>query len=243
MTIDKLKRSDLFYVGLFMAIGIALGGYFISQTMYNAKVALNTAEAKGLAERRVQADRANWDISFSIGGAQDSEIADLYKEAERQQKVIVDLLKQNGFEEGEIEADVIDYSFEEYRDENNNLVDAKHALHGLISVETNKVDMVSKARAAVSKLIADGIYVSNRSPRYYFTKLNEIKPEMLREATQNARIAANEFAENAGAKVGRIRSARQGGFIIRDAGEEYGDTNKIEKEVRIVTTITFYLTD
>ena len=66
---------------------------------------------------------------------------------------------------------------------------------------------------------------------------------MLREATQNARIAATEFAENAGASVGRIRNARQGGFIVRDAGEEYGDTQKIDKDVRIVTTITFYLTD
>ena len=66
---------------------------------------------------------------------------------------------------------------------------------------------------------------------------------MLKEATQNAKVAANEFAESAGAKVGRIRSARQGGFIIRDAGEEYGDTQKIEKDVRVVTTISFYLTD
>ena len=66
---------------------------------------------------------------------------------------------------------------------------------------------------------------------------------MLKEATMNARIAANEFAENAGVKVGSIQSARQGGFIIRDAGQEYGDTAKIEKDVRVVTTITFYLTD
>jgi hypothetical protein len=66
---------------------------------------------------------------------------------------------------------------------------------------------------------------------------------MLREATKNARIAANEFAENAGVEVGSIRSARQGNFYIRDAGEEYGDTAKIEKEVRVVTTIDFYLTE
>ncbi len=57
------------------------------------------------------------------------------------------------------------------------------------------------------------------------------------------RIAANKFAENAGVKVGSIRSARQGGFNVRDAGEEYGDTAKIEKDVRVVTTIVFYLTE
>jgi hypothetical protein len=62
------------------------------------------------------------------------------------------------------------------------------------------------------------------------------------EATTNARLAANEFAANADVDVGGIRDARQGGFIIRDVGENYTDTTKIEKDVRVVTTITFYLT-
>jgi len=95
----------------------------------------------------------------------------------------------------------------------------------------------------VNKLIAQGINISNEAPSYRFTRLNDIKPDMLREATKNARIAANEFAESAGVSVGGIRSARQGGFNIRDAGEEYGDTKKIEKDVRVVTTVMFYLTD
>jgi len=66
---------------------------------------------------------------------------------------------------------------------------------------------------------------------------------MLKEATKNARIAANEFAVNAGVKVGGIRTARQGGFVIRDVGANYGDTGKIEKDVRVVTNVTFLLTD
>ena len=65
---------------------------------------------------------------------------------------------------------------------------------------------------------------------------------MLKESTKNARLAANEFAANAGVQVGGIRSARQGSFIIRDVGENYGDTAKIDKDVRVVTNITFYLT-
>ncbi len=65
---------------------------------------------------------------------------------------------------------------------------------------------------------------------------------MLKEATKNARIAANEFAANAGVEVGGIRNAKQGSFIIRDVVENYGDIKKIEKDVRVVTNITFYLT-
>jgi hypothetical protein len=138
---------------------------------------------------------------------------------------------------------VLDYNYHEFRDDKQVLVDQKHKMVGSISVETEKVELVGQVRARVSKLIAQGIDIKNMAPTYRFTKLNEIKPEMLREATKNARIAANEFAENAGVKVGGIRSARQGGFHVRDAGEEYGDTAKIEKDVRVVTTITFYLTE
>jgi len=233
----------LAFLGIFLAVGIAIGGYFVGQTMYNAKVALNTAEAKGLAERRVKADRANWTVGFSVVGRNRGDVSRLYKLSEKHQQIITQLLKESGFEEDEIKAGIIDYHYREYRDENQVLVDQEHQLTGSISVETQKVELVSKVRASVNKLITQGINISNGTPAYRFTKLNDIKPDMLREATKNARIAANEFAESAGVSVGGIRSARQGGFNIRDAGEEYGDTGKIEKDVRVVTTITFFLTD
>ena len=60
------KNAGLIFLGIFLASGIAAAGYFVGQTMYNAKVALNTAEVKGLAERRVQADRANWTVQFTV---------------------------------------------------------------------------------------------------------------------------------------------------------------------------------
>ncbi|MEJ2032647.1 MAG: SIMPL domain-containing protein [Deltaproteobacteria bacterium] len=237
------NRSGLFFPALFVAIGLGLAGYFIGQTLYNAKVALNTAEAKGLAERRVKADRANWDIVYTEKGASRKEVPSLYAKAEKDQQTILNLLKENGFDESEINLGVLDYDYQEFRDENQRLVDQTHSLVGTISVETEKVELVGKVRASVNKLIAQGIDIENKAPNYRFTKLNEIKPDMLREATKNARIAANEFAENAGVKVGGIRSARQGSFYVRDAGEDYGDTVKIDKDVRVVTTITFYLTE
>ena len=237
------KHNALLLPGLLLAAGIAAAGFFISQTIYNAKVALNTAEAKGLAERRAMADRANWDILFSVSGNQREDLPSLYEKAEQHQQTISDLLTQNGFTQEEDKLGVIDYHYQEFRDDKQQLVDQTHKLIGDISVETSKVELVSEVRSKVNKLIAQGIAIENRPPAYRFTKLNEIKPEMLREATKNARIAANEFADNAGVKVGGIRSARQGSFYVMDAGEEYGDTARLEKDVRVVTTITFYLTD
>lgn len=240
---SKMSNVGLLALGACVGIGLAVAGYFASQTLYNSKVALNTAEVKGLAERRVQADRANWTIDYQLVTETQAGIADLYKQAEAHQQRIVAVLKENGFTDAEITPNVVDYGYEEFRDDNQNLVDQKHLLSGSVSVETDKVQQVRGARVKVNKLIADGIQINNRKPQYHFTKLNAIKPEMLSEATQNARAAANEFANNAGVDVGGIRDARQGNFFVRDVGADYGDTRKIEKDVRVVTTITFYLTE
>lgn len=237
------KNGGVFFAGLFVGAGLIVAGYFSSQTLYNAKVALNTAEAKGLAERRVSADRANWEIRHSVTGASRDALPELYSKAEKQQQAIVALLLEAGFSDSELDPGVLDYSYQEFRDENQKLVDQKHTLSGTVAVDTDKVALVAKVRSRINKLMAQGIDLENRAPSYRFTKLNEIKPDMLREATRNARIAANEFAENAGVSVGGIRDARQGNFFVRDAGEEYGDSSKLEKDVRVVTTITFYLTE
>jgi len=236
-------HGSSFILGLSLAVGLSAAGYFISQTLYNAKVALNTAEAKGLAEKRVKADVANWDIKYTVTGKSRDEISSMYETSRQHQATINEMLQSNGFEASEVTLGPVDYSYREYRDKNQVLTDQKHTLIGLISVETTKVNSVQKIRAKLSQLIAEGINIDNRQPQYRFTGLNDIKPDMLREATKNARIAANEFASNAGVKVGKIRSARQGSFFVRDAGQEYGDTNKIQKDVRVVTTITFYLTE
>jgi len=229
-------------VALILSTGIAACGYFVSRTLYNAKVAVNTAEAKGLAERIVPADEATWSVGFSVSGKSKSEVPDLYREAERQQQRIIGILREAGFAEDEVRADILGYSFREFRNENQVVVDETHRIGGTILVSTPHIERVAPARAEVNKLLAEGLDISNSAPNYNFTKLNDIKPAMLREAAQNARIAASEFAENAGAKVGKIRSANQGGFIIRDAGGGSGPSSVL-KEVRVVTTIDFYLVD
>lgn len=230
-------------IGFFLCLGLIGGGYFIGQTMYNAKVAINIAEAKGLAERRVKADRAEWQIDYSVASANIGNVAGLYEDAKRSQRAIIQNLEEVGFDSDEIQIGVINKRYQEFRDENQRVVDQRFTLRGSISIETDKVDLVSTARSSVNELIAQGHNINNNNPSYRFTALNDIKPDMLSEAAQNARIAANRFAEDAGVNVGRIKEARQGAFIIRDVGSDYGDTQKIDKDVRVVTTIKFYLAD
>ena len=239
----NIGRFELLLASLLLALGLAGAGYFIGKTMYNANVGVNTAEVKGLAERRVVADRAYWKIQYTVTGMDKTEIAKLYEQSEAAQNRITALLLESGFDASEIVPGVINYQTQEFRDENQKLVEVRYHLFGSIHVETSKVQLVAEVRSKLNKFIAQGLDIQNNAPAYHFTQLNTIKPEMVKEATTNARIAANEFAANAGVHVGSIRDARQGGFVIRDVGEEYGDTRTIEKDVRLVTTITFYLTD
>ena len=227
--------------GMLLATGMTCAGYFIGQTMYNAKVALNIAEAKGLAERRVTANIVNWNMDFTLSSSKKSDLALLYKRAEELQKRISSILQSQGFEESEIDLGIIDYQYRSIRDDKNILISQSYSLNAEIELESDKVKLVKAARKELNKLIAQGINLNNHDPKYMFTELNKIKPDMLKEATKNARIAAGEFASHAGVKVGGIRNARQGNFYIRDAGSDYGDTHKIEKDVRVVTNISFYL--
>lgn len=235
-------RFELIIGAFFIAIGLVGAGYFVGQTLYNSKVALNTADVKGLSERRVMSDSAHWKIQYTVTGNKKSEVPELYAKSKTDQKKIIAVLTENGFIDEEIALGAVDYDIYEYRDENQKLIETKFLLTGSVEVETNNVASIAKVRSKMNELIAEGLDIKNNSPNYYFTDLNTIKPDMLKEATQNARIAANEFAENAGVTVGGIRSASQGNFTILDVGESYGDDRKLEKHVRVVTAVTFYLT-
>ncbi|MEM7077501.1 MAG: SIMPL domain-containing protein [Pseudomonadota bacterium] len=228
---------------LLIALGITSAGFFMSQTLYNSRVGINTAEVKGLAERRVKSDRAYWIIGYVVTGQADASTTELYERSTADRNKLVDLLKRSGFDDAEIGLGIVDYQRREYRNEDQALVDTKQILSGSVEIETDQVDLVAEARSRLNELISAGVDIRNNPPAYHFTGLNEIKPQMVKEATTNARAAATEFAENAGVQVGGIRTARQGGFVIRDVGERYGDTAKIDKEVRVVTTIDFYLVD
>lgn len=235
-------RFELIIGAFFIAVGLMGAGYFVGQTLYNSSVAMNTADVKGLSERRVIADSAHWKIQYTVTGNKKPEVPALYAKSKTDQQKIVAVLAENGFSGEEIVLGAVDYETYEYRDENQRLIETKYLLTGSVEVETKNVASIAKVRSKMNELIAEGLDLRNNPPNYYFTDLNAIKPDMLKEATQNARIAANEFAENAGVTVGGIRSASQGNFTIVDVGETYSDDRKIEKHVRVVTAVTFYLT-
>ncbi|MBP5290381.1 MAG: SIMPL domain-containing protein, partial [Paludibacteraceae bacterium] len=107
-----------------------------------------------------------------------------------------------------------------------------------IVVATKNVELVSKTNGLESELLQRGIILNSNdwSIDYQFNGLNELKPEMIEEATKNARAVAQKFAEDAGCSLGSIRHANQGVFSV-----ESDNFQPWIKHVRVVTTVDYFL--
>lgn len=108
-----------------------------------------------------------------------------------------------------------------------------------VTVSTSNVATVRKLLNRQSELLKEGIPVTNSYISYDYTALNSIKPEMIAQATENAREAAAQFAKDSGSKVGKMKTASQGSFSIDDSSS----STPYIKKVRVVTTIVYYLED
>ncbi len=236
---SQISGAAAIVAALALGGGMAAGGYFVGQTMVNREH-VNAAAVKGLSERAVKADQAIWQIGFKVSNA---DVKAGYAEVETNAAAIRAFLSRNGFEGAAVQAGQTSVTENEFRDGNGVLTEKRYDIVSYLNVTTSDVNAVDAAYQKLGELIAQGLLLTDSQPRYIFTGLNGVKPDMLREATENARIAADEFAKNAGITVGSIRSATQGGFEVRDMNSgEYGtDDRSIDKQVRVVTTVTFYL--
>ena len=248
---DKNRLPAAVVLGLLLALGLAVAGYFISETLYKGKLASNTVTVKGFAERDVKADLALWQISFSITGGN---LSQLYAQSSGNETTLINLLTQKGFPRAEIKSgtlEIEDLLANQYRS-NAVAADQRYILKDTITVRSNDVERVDQTIRALNDLVKQGIVLTANSADFQFTKLNDIKADMLRAATKNARDAAQQFANDADSRVGSIQSANQGFFSVdsRDSaaaqspngGEGAGpQQSTIDKKVRVVVTLTYYL--
>lgn len=234
MSANKSFMIDAFLLGA----GIATAGYFVSQTTLNERTGANTAHVKGLSERVVQADTGRWQLSFSSFSRDTTKVSETFERTAAKSTRIHTILTLAGFNDEELRFTPLRKTDHTDRDREGKIIDRYFLVSGSIQITTRDPQKIEPAQQPIYDLAKDGIDVSQDNLFFEYTKLNEIKPDMLREATENARIAANEFASNAGVSVGGIQSASQGGFQINTYS---GSTSTLDKLVRVVTNITFYL--
>ena len=238
------QKTGKLAISVILAAGIALGGFFPGYYYYKSKLDNNTVTVKGLAEMDVTANLAIWKLKFTVTG---NNLAAAQKEISAQTDKVYAFLKQQQFSDAEIDAgriDTNDLMANPYR--NNEPSSPRFILSRVVTVKSTDVHKVEQSLPKTNDLIAQGIIFDNSSydlVSYLFTGLNDIKPQMLEEATKNARSAALEFAKSSGSKVGKIRRANQGVFSIlpREQGGNSVEWQQIDKTVRVVSTIEYWL--
>ena len=223
--------------GVCIAIGIASSGLAVKAGIDHFVDRDRVVTVKGLAERTVDADYVIWPVTFRVSG---NDLTSLYQRAQAQSAEIREYLVSQGIKAEDISLgtpNVSDLHADFY---GNNLPPERYRMELAVSVATEDVPTVLKAMVNQSELIQHGVlFTQNYRTQFSFNGLNAIKPEMVEEATKNARSTAQKFAEDSDSELGKIRRASQGQFTIydRDSNTPY------MKRVRVVTTVEYYLKD
>jgi hypothetical protein len=236
---DDAPRSNLL-AGLLIAIGLAVGGWFVGHGLLVARASDRYVTVKGLAERDVPADLALWPIVFTETA---DDLVTLQDRVEKSQAKIVAFLDQQGFDAGERSQSaprITDREAQGFAQGGQRI--ERYVAEATVTVRTSRISSAQDAMARSGELVKQGVALIRSyeyDTQYLFTALEQIKPEMIAEATKDARSAAQQFAEDSGSKVGAIRSAQQGYFSIEDRDRFSPE----QKKVRVVTTVEYFLED
>lgn len=235
--------------GVGVAVGVIVGSYMISLAMNNYTYYGRSIDVKGLSERDVIADFGTWTLSISLAG---NDVVSLTQQADQQKKITVDGLVKAGFNLQEINTDlpirVEDKMLDRY-DRFDPEKQARYILEAKIRVDTKDVERLFQSTHIINQFISEGIiFKGETTPQFFYEKLNEVKPSMLKEAGENAYKAALELANNTKSKIGKIKRASQGAFSIRlrnDTSVYDGDYGKSSPylRVRVVTNVTYFIND
>lgn len=242
-----MHRNNSTLAGLLIAVGVALAGWFVGHGFVTGRVADRYVTVKGVAERDVLADLALWPISFV---STDDDLARAQREIERGRRAILAFLSRSGIDSTQVELqrlEVNDLLANPYR---SGPTESRYIITQTLMVRSAEPDRIQAASQSVGDLVAAGVVFSSSAargsgPTFLFTRLNEHKPAMIAEATASAREAASQFAVDSGSRLGGIRHARQGVFVIlpRDRAAGVMEQSQLHKTLRVVTTIEYRLAD
>ena len=232
---ENQKQGNKVLAAAILAVGLVALGFCLRSGIVKFKSMDDVVDVKGLSERQVPADKAIWRVSF---GRQGNDLTSLQSSVDANTRVVKDFIKRAGIAEDEIfEASPSVSNLEDQYRYSNNRPDYKWQINQSMTISTKNVEAIRNlVKTAATEMLKQGIILSDWAS-YDFTGLNELKPEMIAEATANARSAAQKFADDSGSSIGKIKTARQGQFSIEDLDE----TTDYIKKVRVVTTITYYL--
>ncbi len=237
---NLMKAFTRVLPALLIALGIFFLGVFIKAGFDNFSYRDRVVTVRGLAEKEVTANKVTWPIVCKEVG---NDLSAIYAKITKTNATVVDFLKSNGITDNEIlvqAPDIVDLQAERY---GSNDRPYRYNVTSVIVVTSNNVEKVNTLIKRQTELLKDGVAITAGDYQYQtiyeYTSLNEVKPEMIAEATHNAREAADKFAADSQSRLGKIKTASQGQFSIEDR-DPY---TPYLKKIRVVSTIVFYLED
>ena len=237
-----MLRTVIFSIALVIAASVL--GYQVKQVGGGRE----SISVKGLAEKPIKADRAEWTVSLQVQGAT---IAEALTKLRKERPALDQFLSTAGFTaEALTESnESVEPNFEEVEGRNGNLrsVQVGHLARQSITINTTDLPRIIAAARGVVQFQADGHAVNYGPPQYLVSNLEEVKMSLIGAAMQNSRVRAAEFAKNGDVEVGAMRSASQGAFYILPASanadvSDWGgtyDKSTVDKIARVVVTVDY----
>ena len=224
-----------------IALGIVVFGSFMQNSLARFVNKERVVTVKGLSEREMPADKVTWPLVFKELG---NDPAEIYRSIERKNQVLVSFLHEQGLGTDEVMLNAPDIKDRFADSWSQEQITNRYVATSVIIVTSNKVELVRSIMQKQAQLMKMGIALitedhGKNTVMYEFTRLNDIKPEMVEESTKNARATAEKFAEDSDSELGKIRRATQGQFSISDRDN---NTPHI-KNIRVVSTIEYYIND
>lgn len=249
----KMRTLQPILISCAIVLGLAAHGYFVVRALERFRKEDRFISVKGFSEREVKANFAVWTIKTRITT---NDLTAGSKEIETGKEKIITFLMQKGIQRTEIiqqDIGVLDKMAREYGQQDIGAF--RYIIENSMQVRSENVETVQKVSRMTDELLQAGVVISNGQDyrpavQYLFTKLSEIKPAMLSEATRNAHNAATEFARESQVELGSLRKANQGLFTILDRDESLGSpggeggyygsgTSDVYKKVRVVVNVEY----
>lgn len=238
---QNLGRFNALVLGLSLFLGLGVLGWFLAHAAISVKEYERSVTVKGLAEQEFVADVVIWPVAFTLAS---NNLTTLYQELETSTDTIITFLTRHGINNDDISIAtpaITDKSAQQYGGQSG--AEFRYTAMQTVTVYSTDIDKVRSVMNRVSELGQQGIVITGNNyqsqTEYLFTRLNDVKPQMIEEATRNAREVADKFAQDSDSRLGKIRRASQGQFSISPRD----NNNPHIKNVRVVSTIEYYLSD
>ncbi len=232
---------------ILFSLAIVIAAYLLGNSIINRNSGQGTISVTGLGNTDFTSDLIVWEGSFSNSSL---DLKKAYNDLEKDKSIILDYLVSKGVKGSEI-------VFKAVRSSKNNkakYVNGKYAgedflgyrLTQSLQIDSKNVAGVEKISREITELLNKGIQFYSQPPRYYYTKLADLKVEMISKATADARARAEKIAENSGGKLGDLISAKMGIFQItgQNSKESYSwggtfNTSSREKTASITMKLDY----